>query len=115
MKYDYINKENNVSPIFFKIDSFLSKFPSFGSLFGMCLYSVIIYTLMLLIRIYCRKPYNDEEDDDLDLFDDEDKNDIEEIKKRREKLLKDPNFRKRLEENRKKKAKEAIDLLNKIK
>ena len=67
---------------------------------------------MLLIRIYCRKPDNDE--DDLDLFDDEDKNNIEEFKKKREKLLKDPNFKKKLEENRKKKAKEAVELLNKI-
>ncbi len=111
MKYDYI-KQNNVPSYLLKIDSFLNKLPSFGSLFGMCLYSVIIYLLMLLIRIICRKPYNEE--DDLDLFDDEDKNDIEEIKKRREKLLKDPNFKKKLEENRKRKAKEAIDLLNKI-
>ena len=87
-------------------------FPSFGSLFGMCLYSTIIYLLMLLIRIFCRKPYN--EDDDLDLFDDDNKQNIEEIKKRREKLLKDPEFRKKLEENRKRKAKEAIELLNKI-
>ena len=54
------------------------------------------------------------EDDDLDLFDEDDKQNIEEIKKRREKLLKDPEFRKKLEENRKRKAKEAIDLLNKI-
>ena len=112
MKYDYVNKENNVPSILLTIDSFLSKFPSFGSLFGMCLYSFILYSLMLLIRIYCRKPDNDE--DDLDLFDDEDKNNIEEFKKRREKLLKDPNFKKKLEENRKKKAKEAVELLNKI-
>ena len=112
MKYDYINKENNVPSYLLKLDSFFSMFPSFGSLFGMFLYSTIIYLLMLLIRIFCRKPYN--EDDDLDLFDDDDKQNIEEIKKRREKLLKDPEFRKKLEENRKRKAKEAIDLLNKI-
>ena len=111
-KYDYINKENNVPSFLLKLDSFFSNFPSFGSLFGMCLYSIIIYLLLLLIRMYCRKPYTEE--DDLDLFDDEDKKDIEEIKKRREKLLKDPEFRKKLEENRKRKAKEAIDLLNKI-
>ena len=67
---------------------------------------------MLLIRIYCRKP--DTYEDDLDSFDDEDKSNIEEFKKRREKLLKDPNFKKKLDENRKKKAKEAVDLLNKI-
>ena len=112
MKYDYINKEKNVPSYLLNIDSFLSKFPSFGSLFGMCLYSFVIYILMLLIRLFCRKPYKEE--DDFALFEDEDKKDIEEIKKRREKLLKDPNFKKKLEENRKRKAKEAIELLNKI-
>ena len=78
----------------------------------MCLYSVIIYLLLLFIRIYCRKPEYDE--DDFDLFDKEDKDEIIEIKKRREKLLKDPEFIKKLEENRKKKAIEAMELLNKI-
>ena len=67
---------------------------------------------MLLIRLFCRKPYKEE--DDFELLQDEDKKEIEEIKKRREKLLKDPNFKKKLEENRKRKAKEAIELLNKI-
>ena len=112
MKYDYINKENNVPKILLNLDSFFSKFPSFNSIFGMCLYSVIIYLLLLFIRIYCRKPEYDE--DDFDLFDKEDKDEIIEIKKRREKLLKDPEFIKKLEENRKKKAIEAMELLNKI-
>jgi hypothetical protein len=112
MKYDYINKENNVPKILLILDSFFSKFPSFNSIFGMCLYSVIIYLLLLFIRIYCRKPEYDE--DDFDLFDKEDKDEIIEIKKRREKLLKDPEFIKKLEENRKKKAIEAMELLNKI-
>ena len=113
MKYDYINKENNVPKILITLDSFFSKFPSFGTIFGMCLYSTIIYLLMLLIRIYCRKPnYTDE---DFELFDKEEKNQLEELKKRREKLLKDPEFKKQLEENRKRKAIEAIELLNKIK
>ena len=110
MKYDYINKENNVPKILLILDSFFSKFPSFNSIFGMCLYSVIIYLLLLFIRIYCRKPEYDE--DDFDLFDKEDKDEIIEIKKRREKLLKDPEFIKKLEENRKKKAIEAMELLN---
>ena len=112
MKYDYINKENNVPKILIFIDSFFSKFPSFNSIFGLCLYSTIIYLLLLLIRIYCRKP--DYDDEDFNLFDNEDKNEIIDIKKRREKLLKDPEFKKRLEENRKKKAIEAVELLNKI-
>ena len=113
MKYDYINKENNVPKILLILDSFFSKFPSFNSIFGMCLYSVIIYLLLLFIRIYCRKPEYDE--DDFDLFDKEDKDEIIEIKKRREKLLKDPEFKKQLEERRKQKAIEAVNLLNKIK
>ena len=112
MKYNYINKEENVPKFLLTIDAFLSKLPSFGSLFGMCLYSIIIYSLLLLIRIYCRKPYDEEEY--LDIFDDDDKKDIEEIKKRREELLKDPKFKTKLEENRKKKAIEAVNLLNKI-
>jgi hypothetical protein len=112
MKYDYINKENNVPKILLILDSFFNKFPSFNSIFGMCLYSVVIYLLLLFIRIYCRKPEYDE--DDFDLFDKEDKDEIIEIKKRREKLLKDPEFIKKLEENRKKKAIEAMELLNKI-
>ena len=113
MKYDYINKENNVPKILLILDSFFNKFPSFNSIFGMCLYSVIIYLLLLFIRIYCRKPEYDE--DDFDLFDKEDKDEIIEIKKRREKLLKDPEFKKQLEERRKQKAIEAVNLLNKIK
>ena len=113
MKYDYINKENNVPKILLILDSFFSKFPSFNSIFGMCLYSVIIYLLLLFIRIYCRKPEYDE--DDFDLFDKEDKDEIIEIKKRREKLLKDPEFKKQLEERRKQKAIEALNLLNNIK
>ena len=68
---------------------------------------------MLLIRIYCRKPDYDE--DDFDLFDKEEKNELIELKKRREKLLKDPEFKKQLEERRKQKAIEAVNLLNKIK
>ena len=108
MKYDYINKENNVPKILLILDSFFSKFPSFNSIFGMCLYSVIIYLLLLFIRIYCRKPEYDE--DDFDLFDKEDKDEIIEIKKRREKLLKDPEFKKQLEERRKQKAIEALNL-----
>ena len=67
---------------------------------------------MLLIRIYCRKPDYDEED--FDLFDKEEKSELVEIKKRREKLLKDPEFKKQLEERRKQKAIEAMNLLNKI-
>jgi len=67
---------------------------------------------LLLIRIYCRKPDYDE--DDFDLFDKEEKNELIELKKRREKLLKDPEFKKKLEENRKRKAIEAMELLNKI-
>ena len=110
MKYDYINKENNVPKILLILDSFFSKFPSFNSIFGMCLYSVIIYLLLLFIRIYCRKPEYDE--DDFDLFDKEDKDEIIEIKKRREKLLKDPEFIKKLKENRKKKTIEETELLN---
>ena len=43
MKYDYINKENNVPKILITLDSFFSKFPSFNTIFGMCLYSTIIY------------------------------------------------------------------------
>ena len=113
MKYDYINKENNVPKILLILDSFFNKFPSFNSIFGMCLYSVVIYLLLLFIRIYCRKPEYDE--DDFDLFDKEDKDEIIEIKKRREKLLKDPEFKKQLEERRKQKAIEAVNLLNKIK
>ena len=112
MKYDYINKENNVPKILITLDSFFSKFPSFNTIFGMCLYSTIIYFLMLLIRIYCRKP--DYDDEDFDLFDKEEKSELVEIKKRREKLLKDPEFKKQLEERRKQKAIEAINLLNKI-
>ena len=87
MKYDYINKENNVPKILITLDSFFSKFPAFNTIFGMCLYSTIIYLLLLLIRIYCRKPDYDE--DDFDLFDKEEKNELIELKKRREKLLKD--------------------------
>ena len=113
MKYDYINKENNVPKILLILDSIFSKFPSFNTIFGMCLYSTIIYLLLLFIRIYCRKPEYDEED--FDLFDNEEKNNIVEIKKRREKLLKDPEFKKKLDENRKRKAIEAMELLNKIK
>ena len=111
-KYDYINKENNVPKILITLNSFFSKFPAFNSIFGMILYSTIIYFALLFIRIFCRKKtYNEE---DFDLFDKEDKNDIIEIKKRREKLLKDPEFKKKLEENRKRKAIEAMELLNKI-
>ena len=113
MKYDYINKENNVPKILITLDSFFSKFPAFNTIFGMCLYSTIIYLLLLLIRIYCRKPDYDE--DDFDLFDKEEKNELIELKKRREKLLKDPEFKKQLEERRKQKAIEAVNLLNKIK
>ena len=85
MKYDYINKENNVPKILITLDSFFSKFPAFNTIFGMCLYSTIIYLLLLLIRIYCRKPDYDE--DDFDLFDKEEKNELIELKKRREKLF----------------------------
>ena len=113
MKYDYINKENNVPKILITLDSFFSKFPAFNTIFGMCLYSTIIYLLLLLIRIYCRKPDYDE--GDFDLFDKEEKNELIELKKRREKLLKDPEFKKQLEERRKQKAIEAVNLLNKIK
>ena len=111
-KYDYINKENNVPKILITLNTFFSKFPAFNSIFGMCLYSFIIYFSLLLIRIFCRKKNYTEED--FELFDKEDKNDIIELKKRREKLLKDPEFKKKLEENRKRKAIEAMELLNKI-
>ena len=112
MKYDYINKENNVPKILIYLDSFFSKFPAFNTIFGMCLYSIIIYLLLLCIRINCRKPTYDKED--FDLFDKEEKDNLAEIKKRREQLLKDPEFKKKLEENRKRKAIEAMELLNKI-
>ena len=108
MKYDYINKDNNVPSILNFIDSYLSKLPEFNSIFGLCLYSFIIYMLMLGIRIFCRKP-NDEEEG----VNNENK-ELENIKKRREELLKNPKFMKKIEDNRKKKSKDAMELLNKI-
>ena len=112
---DYINKENNM-PIFLKyLDSFFSIFPSPNNIYILCLYFFVIYILLLLIRKNCRKTTKNDYGDDLDLFDEEENKEIKEIKERREKLLKDPEFRKKLELNRKKKAIEAMQLLNKIK
>ena len=106
---DYKNKENNLPPIYYKIDKFLSYFPNAGSITGIFLYSFIIYALTVLIKIFCSKPYN--EDDDLY---DEDIDDINTLKKRENRMLTDPVFRKNIEENRKRRALEAVKLLNKI-
>ena len=106
---DFINKEKNLPPIYYKLDKFFSYFPSAGSITGIFLYSFIIYTLTVLVKIFCSKPY---EDDD-DLYD-EDIDDIKTLKKRENRMLNDPIFKKTIEENRKKRAIEAIKLLNKI-
>ena len=50
---------------------------------------------------------------DDDLYD-EDIDDIKTLKKRENRMLNDPVFKKTIEENRKKRAIEAVKLLNKI-
>ena len=50
---DYKNKENNLPPIYYKIDKFLSYFPNAGSITGIFLYSFIIYALTVLVKIFC--------------------------------------------------------------
>lgn len=96
--YDYENKENNIPLANKIITDILMFFPACNSLFGILFYSFLIYILKVLIRMFCSKPYNPNEDE-------------EEINRN---VSYDKAFKDRLEASRKKKAQEAEELLKKI-
>lgn len=95
---DYYNKSNNVPKSYFIINTMLSYFPDINSIFGILFYTFILYILGVLVKILFAKPFNYYDDNE------EDNN-----------TKYDEDFKKRLEEKRKQKAKEAEKLLNKIK
>lgn len=103
MNVDYNDKNNNVPGFLIWGEKIGSYFPKVNSIFGLVVYSFVIYMFMIGIRMFCSKPYKEEE------------NEIEKFKSEREKKLKDPDFLNKIKEARKIKDKEAINLLNKIK
>jgi len=109
---DYSHKENNLPKSYYFFEKIFSYFPAANNLKGMLFYSFIIYVLGVLVKHYFAKPFDF--NDDEDLLDEEDLFDDNKLQQRKNRMKNDPEFRKKIEEARKLKAIEAINLLNKI-
>ena len=92
------NENNQLGSVYTLLDKVSSFLPEINTISGMLFYTFILYALGVLVKCCCAKPFNYE--------------DSEEDKTLTNKI--DEDFKRRLEEKRKKKAEEAQKLLNKI-
>jgi hypothetical protein len=92
---DYQHKEKNVPQWINALHVISSWLPDINSISGLLFYTFVLYVIRICIKFYCAKPFD---------YYEEDKETVRDNKE----LLK------RIEENRKIKAKEAEKLLNKI-
>ena len=95
---NHINDKNQISSTYNIIDKISSYLPEINTISGMLFYTFILYALGVLVKCCFAKPFNYE--------------DSEEDKTHNNKM--DEDFKRRLEEKRKKKAEDAQKLLNKI-
>ena len=92
------NENNQLGSVYTLLDKVSSFLPEINTISGMLFYTFILYALGVLVKCCFAKPFNYE--------------DSEEDKTLTNKI--DEDFKRRLEEKRKKKAEEAQKLLNKI-
>ena len=95
---DYQHKEKNVPKWIYVWDVITCWLPDINSISGLLFYTFVIYVFRILIKVYCAKPLDYDEDSS-------ENNDI---------IGNNKDLLRRIEENRKTKAKEAEKLLKKI-